>query len=98
MTVALDDDRERADATLDEYAQRYYGLPLEVMGQLQAFYGGDIDGCVDWLASYLAAGARHVVVRIGQVDGHMDALERFAQLIAHARARDPHPAPTVASA
>jgi alkanesulfonate monooxygenase SsuD/methylene tetrahydromethanopterin reductase-like flavin-dependent oxidoreductase (luciferase family) len=96
VTAALDDDRERANATLDEYAQRYYGFPLEVMGQLQAFYGGDIDGCVDWLASYLAAGARHVVVRIGQVDGHMDVLERFAQLIA--RARDPHPASTGASA
>ena len=63
VTVALDDDRERANAALDEYAQRYYDFPLEVMGQLQAFYGGDIDGCADWLASYLAAGARHVVVR-----------------------------------
>jgi alkanesulfonate monooxygenase SsuD/methylene tetrahydromethanopterin reductase-like flavin-dependent oxidoreductase (luciferase family) len=98
VTVALDDDRERAGAALDDYVQRYYGFPLEVMGQLQAFYGGTIDGCVQWLDSYVAAGARHIVVRIGQVDGHMDALERFAEIAVRARAGLSHPASTGASA
>jgi probable F420-dependent oxidoreductase len=64
LTVALDDDPERAERALEDYCQAYYGLPLEGMRKLQAFYGGDAAGLARWIRGYLEAGARHVIVRL----------------------------------
>jgi probable F420-dependent oxidoreductase len=86
-TVALDDDSERATARLDGYSKAYYGVPLEGISQLQAFYGGDAGGCVEWLHRYIEAGARHVILRMGTLDGHRDELEAFADLAERVRAR-----------
>ena len=72
---------------LEDYVERYYGFPLEAIGQLQAFYGGEVDGCLDWLASYVDAGARHIVIRVGQLAGHLRELERFGELASRARER-----------
>jgi probable F420-dependent oxidoreductase len=63
LTVALDDDPARAERGLEEYTQAYYGLPLEGMRQLQAFYGGDAAGLLARIADYVEAGARHFVLR-----------------------------------
>ena len=59
---------------LDDYCLGYYGFGIETMEHVQAFYGGDLDGCVAWLASYVEAGARHVILRFGagDPDGHLD--------------------------
>jgi alkanesulfonate monooxygenase SsuD/methylene tetrahydromethanopterin reductase-like flavin-dependent oxidoreductase (luciferase family) len=66
-TVNLKDDKARADAELDEYLRAYYGQPFDVMRHVQAVCGGPMAGCLDWLARYVDAGARHLILRIGSL-------------------------------
>jgi alkanesulfonate monooxygenase SsuD/methylene tetrahydromethanopterin reductase-like flavin-dependent oxidoreductase (luciferase family) len=65
-TVAIDD-ADGARRTLAEYSQAYYGLRLEGMSALQAFYGGDADGCLAWLRTFLDAGAQQLIIRVGDL-------------------------------
>lgn len=67
-TIAVNPDRDAAKAQLEDYVQRYYGRPLELMSTVQAYGYGTAEECADWLASYVAAGARHLVIRIGSLD------------------------------
>lgn len=67
-TVLLDGDHARAEARLDEYVRGYYGRSLEFMSALQAFGHGTAGHCAAWLARFIAAGARHLVLRIGSLD------------------------------
>lgn len=78
-TVALEDDLSRARAMLADYCESYYGLPLEAMRQVQAFYGGDGNGCAEWLDGYKAAGARHIVIRFATLEGHHEMARRAAE-------------------
>jgi alkanesulfonate monooxygenase SsuD/methylene tetrahydromethanopterin reductase-like flavin-dependent oxidoreductase (luciferase family) len=57
----------RADDELDEYLRAYYGQPLDVMRYVQAIRGGSVAECLDWLARYVEAGARHLILRIGSL-------------------------------
>jgi len=56
-----------ADAELDAYLRAYYGQPLDVMRHVQAIRGGSVQECLDWLARYVDAGARHLILRIGSL-------------------------------
>jgi alkanesulfonate monooxygenase SsuD/methylene tetrahydromethanopterin reductase-like flavin-dependent oxidoreductase (luciferase family) len=67
-TIALDADEQRARQRLEAYAQAYYGYPLELVATVQAYGYGAPQRCADFLAGYLAAGARHVVLRLGSLD------------------------------
>lgn len=67
-TVNVNRDRAQARAQLDEYVRGYYGHPLEVMETIQCYGYGTAEACAEWLAGYLRAGARHVVLRIGSLD------------------------------
>ncbi|HWH01664.1 MAG TPA: LLM class flavin-dependent oxidoreductase [Pilimelia sp.] len=67
-TVTVNPDRERARAELDDYVRGYYGRPLELMASFQAYGYGTAAQCADWLAGYVRAGARHLVLRIGSLD------------------------------
>ena len=78
VTVHVADDADRARAELDAYCRGYYGFPLEAVARVQAFYAGDAAGCARWLTAFAAAGARHLVVRLGALDSHRTMLERFA--------------------
>jgi alkanesulfonate monooxygenase SsuD/methylene tetrahydromethanopterin reductase-like flavin-dependent oxidoreductase (luciferase family) len=64
----------RADEELDQYLRAYYGQPLDVMRHVQAIRGGSVQECLDWLACYLDAGARHLIVRIGSLDAHPESV------------------------
>jgi alkanesulfonate monooxygenase SsuD/methylene tetrahydromethanopterin reductase-like flavin-dependent oxidoreductase (luciferase family) len=63
-TVALDASPERAQKRLEVNIERYYSLPVELVGQVQAMYAGTPEGLTSWLASYIDAGARHIVLRV----------------------------------
>ena len=78
LTVALDDDESRAQAELERYAQAYYGVGLDVISQLQGFYGGGAEGCAEWVRGYLDAGARHVILRFGTLTDPLPMLEHAA--------------------
>ena len=77
VTVHVDPDRDAATTRLDDFVTRYYGLPLAMMQGLQAFFAGNAADCAAWLAGYLRAGARHVVVRVGALPAEAQ-LERIA--------------------
>ena len=59
---------------LDEYLRAYYGQPLDVMRYVQAIRGGSAVECLDWLARYVDAGARHLIVRIGSIHPRPESL------------------------
>ncbi len=67
VTVNLGD-ADAARSELERYVLEYYGLPLDAMSSLQAFYGGSVEGCVEWLRGFVDAGARHVIIRLGSFD------------------------------
>ena len=66
-TIAVHKDRNRARDELSEYVQAYYGYPLEITSTVQAFGYGPVEECVDFLAGYVRAGARNLVIRIGSL-------------------------------
>jgi len=78
VTVSLDEDADRARADLERYVDAYYGFPLDVMSQLQGFFGGDVAGCVEWLRRYVDRGADHIILRLGTLEGALPAAELVA--------------------
>jgi alkanesulfonate monooxygenase SsuD/methylene tetrahydromethanopterin reductase-like flavin-dependent oxidoreductase (luciferase family) len=80
VTVALDASAAIAERRLRDYIEGYYGHPPELIGAIQAMYSGTPEGCEEWLAPYLDAGARHVVLRVADEDP-----QRGLELAAHAR-------------
>jgi alkanesulfonate monooxygenase SsuD/methylene tetrahydromethanopterin reductase-like flavin-dependent oxidoreductase (luciferase family) len=45
-----------------------------VMRHVQAIRGGTVDECLDWLARYVDAGARHLILRIGSLTVHPESV------------------------
>lgn len=64
----------RADDELDQYLRAYYGQPLDVMRHVQAIRGGSVQECLDWLARYVDAGARHLILRVGSLTAHPESV------------------------
>lgn len=75
-TVAVGKNVELAREELATYVRHYYGRSLEQMAGLQAYCWGTAADCAEWLAEYLRAGARHVIIRIGS----LDPAERLAEI------------------
>jgi alkanesulfonate monooxygenase SsuD/methylene tetrahydromethanopterin reductase-like flavin-dependent oxidoreductase (luciferase family) len=67
-TITVNPDRAAARSELEDYLGHYYGRSLEQMSQLQAYGWGTAEECADWLASYVRAGARHVIIRVGSLN------------------------------
>jgi alkanesulfonate monooxygenase SsuD/methylene tetrahydromethanopterin reductase-like flavin-dependent oxidoreductase (luciferase family) len=80
-TVALDARAQAAERRLRRNIERYYQQPLELIASLQAMYAGTPDGFREWLQPYLAAGARHVILRVADENA-----ERGLEAAAQARA------------
>jgi alkanesulfonate monooxygenase SsuD/methylene tetrahydromethanopterin reductase-like flavin-dependent oxidoreductase (luciferase family) len=76
-TVALDPSPARARERLASWVQAYYGRPVEQIASIQTMYAGTAAGMAQWLAGYIRAGARHVVLRVADVDAER-GLERAA--------------------
>ncbi|MFI0539704.1 LLM class flavin-dependent oxidoreductase [Streptomyces sp. WSLK1-3] len=83
VTVRIDDGGESGRQALDDYARATYGMPLEELEKIQAVVTGSANQVVEALGRYAAAGARHIVARLGALDLHSqrDQLERIADLI-----------------
>jgi alkanesulfonate monooxygenase SsuD/methylene tetrahydromethanopterin reductase-like flavin-dependent oxidoreductase (luciferase family) len=73
-TVNLNDDKDRVDEELDEYLRAYYGQPLDVMHYVQAIRGGSAQERLAWLARYVDAGARHLILRIGSLTARPESV------------------------
>jgi alkanesulfonate monooxygenase SsuD/methylene tetrahydromethanopterin reductase-like flavin-dependent oxidoreductase (luciferase family) len=80
-TINVNSDATGAQADLDDYCRRYYGLPLTKMTGLQPYFGGPAKECAEWLAGYVRAGARHIVLRIGSFDAYGKHLRATADMV-----------------
>ena len=83
VSVRADDSIESGRRALDDYANANYGMPLEDLEKIQAVITGTLEQVAEGLGRYMAAGARHLVIRLGALDLHSqrDQLERIAALI-----------------
>jgi alkanesulfonate monooxygenase SsuD/methylene tetrahydromethanopterin reductase-like flavin-dependent oxidoreductase (luciferase family) len=83
VSVRIDNDIESGRRALDDYARATYGMPLEELEKIQAVVTGSAEQVIESLGRYVAAGARHIVARLGALDLHSqrDQLERIADLI-----------------
>lgn len=83
VSVRIDDDVESGRRALDDYARATYGMPLAELEKIQAVVTGSADDVLDGLTRYVAAGARHLVLRLGALDlrSQRDQLDRVAALI-----------------
>lgn len=81
VTINIAATRDEAEAELASYCDSYYGLPLEGMRQMQAYFGGTPEDCLDWLAGYAAAGAREFVFRFGTLGDPLPMVDLAAREI-----------------
>lgn len=65
LTIAVDDRPGAAAEQLDRYMLAYYGAPGAVMAGIQACHTGTVDSAAEWVAAYAAAGAHHLILRMG---------------------------------
>ncbi|WP_240529856.1 LLM class flavin-dependent oxidoreductase [Streptomyces mangrovisoli] len=79
-TLCLDEDPGRARHRMRASIERYYGAPLEFVAAVQALFAGTARQAAAWLAEYVAAGARHLVIRLA-TDDHDAGLEEFADRV-----------------
>ena len=80
LTVALKDDVEAADKTLNDYLAAYYPAPPAAMRAAQATYAGSASGLVDWVSEFVEAGSQHIIIRCAgdhdqQIEQVIDCLQ-----------------------
>jgi alkanesulfonate monooxygenase SsuD/methylene tetrahydromethanopterin reductase-like flavin-dependent oxidoreductase (luciferase family) len=81
VTLALDADRRAAEARLRKFLEDYYAAPAAAIMARQATYAGPIEGCVEWLQRWVAAGARHLALRFAGGDQLAQVGEAAASLL-----------------
>ena len=83
LTLAIDDDKARAEQRLDAFMASYYGRPAAEMRARQANYAGSPEGAAAWLADWIAAGVTHLVLRFaGDPAYHLEAIARLRTRLA----------------
>ena len=82
VSVVVTDTVERGRELLRTFAEASYGLPLEQLEQIQALAAGPADVVADKLRGYVAAGARHLAVRIAttSLESQHEQLEHIIKL------------------
>lgn len=83
VTVRVDTDEAAGRAQLDRYSRANYGMPLAELQTIQAVVTGDAEQVVAGLGAYIAAGARHLVLRLGALglSAQEEQLDRVAALL-----------------
>ncbi|MBS0519346.1 MAG: LLM class flavin-dependent oxidoreductase [Proteobacteria bacterium] len=77
LTLAIDDDASRAEARIDRYLERYYGVRPDLTRKRQRCFAGSAEGAIGWLHEYVEAGATHIVLRFaGDPERQMEAIAR----------------------
>ena len=82
VSVAVTDTVERGRELLGTFAEASYGLPLDQLEQIQALAAGPPEVVAERLRGYVAAGARHLVVRIAttSLESQREQLEQIIKL------------------
>jgi hypothetical protein len=78
VTATVEQGRE----LLSTFAEASYGMPLEQLEQIQAVVAGPADVVAEKLHEYVAAGARHLAVRIAttSLETQYEQLEQIIKL------------------
>jgi alkanesulfonate monooxygenase SsuD/methylene tetrahydromethanopterin reductase-like flavin-dependent oxidoreductase (luciferase family) len=78
VTLVIDDDAARADATMNDYLVRYYALPAAETRNRERCFAGTESGAAAWIKSYADAGASHIVLRFaGDNERHLETAARI---------------------
>jgi alkanesulfonate monooxygenase SsuD/methylene tetrahydromethanopterin reductase-like flavin-dependent oxidoreductase (luciferase family) len=82
VSVAVTDTVEQGRELLAAFAQASYGMPLDQLEQIQALAAGPPDVVAEKLRGYVAAGARHLAVRIATttLESQREQLEHIVKL------------------
>ena len=82
VSAAVTDTVERGRELLATFAEASYGMPLDQLEQIQALAAGPPDVVAEKLRGYVAAGARHLVVRIAttSLESQREQLEEIIKL------------------
>ena len=82
VTLAIDDDPARADATMNDYLVRYYRMPAAETRARERCFAGTEAGAAAWIKSYADAGATHIVLRFaGDNERHLDIAARIRRAL-----------------
>jgi alkanesulfonate monooxygenase SsuD/methylene tetrahydromethanopterin reductase-like flavin-dependent oxidoreductase (luciferase family) len=76
-TVNLNPDPRVAEREMRRFMEDYYAAPYEALASWQGCRAGTAAECVEWLAGFVEAGVRHLVLRFGGSD-QAAQLERLA--------------------
>ena len=68
----------KAQAEIEQFLSTYYNAPAAAMLKRQAAYAGGADGCLEWMARFVEAGVRHILIRFAGASEQMAQLERAA--------------------
>jgi len=80
LTLAVDDDADRAEQRLNTYLETYYGQPAADLKSWMTCYAGPMAGVAQWLEAYASAGVNHIVLRFaGDHDRSLDAVARIRE-------------------
>ena len=79
LTVAIDENAERADERMNQFLERYYDTPAHITRRRQAAYAGPEAGIATWLDGYAKAGATHLMVRFAGGD-HATQMAAMARI------------------
>jgi alkanesulfonate monooxygenase SsuD/methylene tetrahydromethanopterin reductase-like flavin-dependent oxidoreductase (luciferase family) len=93
LTVLIADSVEAGRQSLDAYTHATYGTPLEVLETIQLLVAGPREVVRERLAPYLAAGARHLVCRIGalSLQAQAEQLEPILDVLSSRRPSEHDP-------
>jgi alkanesulfonate monooxygenase SsuD/methylene tetrahydromethanopterin reductase-like flavin-dependent oxidoreductase (luciferase family) len=87
VTLALDPDPAAAERRLHGFLETYYAAPARTIMARQATYAGPLEGCVDWLQRWIAAGCRHLMFRFAGGDQLAQVDETATRLLPRLRTR-----------
>ncbi len=82
VSVVVTDTVEKGRRLLADFAEASYGMPLEQLERIQALAAGPPDVVAEKLRGYVAAGARHLAVRIAttSLESQREQLEHISKL------------------
>jgi probable F420-dependent oxidoreductase len=81
VTLALDPDRAAAERRLHGFLETYYAAPARAILARQATYAGPVEGCIEWLQRWVAAGVRHLALRFAGGDQLAQVGEAASRLL-----------------
>lgn len=77
LTIAINDDSEKADEAINDYLSNYYNIPGKSIRRVQACCGGSLEQVVRFIQDFVDAGAEHIVLRL--VGDHVKTMQTLAK-------------------